>query len=130
MKDTIPVIGACIGGFLSYCFGNSHDIEYLLYVITLDIFLGVLACFINPKLMFDSAKMRTGLFHKFIVITIVAIAHQLDHMCNTNGLIMDCVCWYFIVNEFLSCVENTGKCGVKYPKILTNNLEQLKGENK
>ena len=130
MKDTIPVIGGVAGGFLSYCFGGSQDVEYLLFVITLDIFLGVLACFVNPKLMFNSAKMRTGLFHKFIVITLVAISHQFDGLCNTNGLIMKCVCWYFIVNEFLSCVENTGKCNIAYPKFLRDSLEQLKGEDK
>ena len=127
MKDTIIGICGCIGGFLSWCLGNNQDINYLLFVITIDIFIGVLACFVNPKLMFNSATMRRGLIHKVIVITLVALSHQLDYLCNSNGIIMKTVCWYFIVNEFLSCIENMGKCGVKYPKILRNNLEQLKG---
>lgn len=130
MKDSIAVIGGFIGGLLSYCFGNSQDVTYLLFIITLDIFIGVLACFVNPRLMFNSCKMRTGLIHKVIVIALVAFSHQLDYLCNTDGIIMKMVCWCFITNEFLSCIENMGKCGVKYPKILQNSLEQLKGDNR
>ena len=130
MKNTITIISGTVNGFLSWCFGNSQDVEYLLIVITIDIFLGVLACFVNPKLMFNSATMRTGLIHKVVVITLVALSHQLDYLCNSNGLIMKTVAWCFITNEFLSCIENIGKCGVKLPPIIQSSLEQLKGGNK
>lgn len=127
MKDTIMGLGGIIGGFTSYVFGCTHDIEYLLLIISLDIFLGVLACFVNSKLMFNSSKMRRGLIYKFAEITIVGCGSQLDLLCNTNGIIMKTVAWFFIANECLSCVENAGKCGVKYPAVIKNSLEQLKG---
>lgn len=127
MKDTLSGFCGFIGGITSYVLGNRLDIECLLFVISLDIFLGVLACFVNPKLMFDSRKMRSGLLHKVLVITLVAFSFQLDNLCGTNGIIMKTVVWFFITNEFLSCVENAGKCGVKYPAVIKNSLKQLKG---
>lgn len=130
LKDTIVTICGVVGGFLSYVFGGNYDIECLLIMVSLDIFIGVLACFVNPKLMFNSAKMRRGLIYKFIEITLVVVSYKLDLLCNTNGIIMKTVCWFAIANEFLSCVENAGKCGVKYPAIIENSLEQLKGIDK
>lgn len=127
MKDTLSGFCGFIGGITSYILGNPLDIECLLFVMSLDVFLGVLACFVNTKLTFNSTKMRMGLLRKILVITLVAFSIQLDSLCGTNGIIMKTVVWFFITNEFLSCVENAGKCGVKYPVVIKNSLEQLKG---
>lgn len=127
MKDTLSGFCGFIGGITSYLLGNRLDVEFLLFVISVDVFLGVLACFVNPKLMFDSSKMRMGLLRKLLVITLVVFSLQLDNMCGTDGIIMKTVAWFFITNEFLSCVENAGKCGIKYPAVIKNSLEQLKG---
>ena len=125
-ENSISIILGIIGGFLSYCFGINAHLEYLLWVISLDIILGVLASFINPRLMFNSRKMCRGICKKIVILTLVMFAHQLDVMLCTDTLITKVVTWYYIANEGLSCLENAGKCGVKYPEILANSLEQLK----
>ena len=106
------VILSIIVSFLSYCFGVVNpQIEMLLWCITLDIFVGVLASFINPKLMFNSRKMFKGITKKVVLLSLVAFAHHLDIM----------------MNEGMSVLENACKCGLNVPPIIKNSLEQLKG---
>lgn len=113
--------------FLSYCFGVvTAQIELLLWCICLDIFVGVLASFINPRLYFNSRKMFRGIAKKIVLLSIVAFAHHLDIMMSTDVIGMTC-CYFFIINEGMSVLENAGKCGLKLPKIIENSLEQLKG---
>lgn len=113
--------------FLSYCFGIvTPQIEMLLWCITLDIFVGVLASFINNKLMFNSRKMFKGITKKIVLLSLVAFAHHLDIMMNTETIGLT-TCYFFIINEGLSVLENACKCGLTVPPIIRNSLEQLKG---
>ena len=125
-ENSISIIGAVICSFFSYAFGINEHLEFLIYFITLDLFIGVLASFINPKLMFNSRKMARGICKKIVILSLVTFAHQLDVMLHTDRLIGTACTYYFIVNEGLSCLENSCKCGLKVPPILKNSLEQLK----
>lgn len=121
------IILSVIVSFLSYCFGVvSPQMELLLWTITLDIFVGVLASFINPKLMFNSRKMFKGITKKIVLLSLVAFAHHLDIMMNTEMIGLT-TCYFFIINEGLSVLENSCKCGLDVPPIIRNSLEQLKG---
>lgn len=121
------IILSVIVSFLSYCFGVvSPQIEMLLWCITLDIFVGVLASFINPRLMFNSRKMFKGITKKIVLLSLVAFAHHLDIMMNTEVIGLTC-CYFFIINEGMSVLENACKCGLDVPPIIRNSLEQLKG---
>lgn len=121
------IILSVIVSFLSYCFGVvSLQIEMLLWCITLDIFVGVLASFINPRLMFNSRKMFKGITKKIVLLSLVAFAHHLDIMMNTEVIGLTC-CYFFIINEGMSVLENACKCGIDVPPIIRNSLEQLKG---
>ena len=112
---------------LSYCFGVVTPVlEMLLWCVTLDIFIGVLASFVNPRLYFNSRKMFKGIVKKIVLLSIVAFSKHLDIMMNTD-IIYTTTCYFFIINEGLSCLENAGKCGLKLPKIIENSLDQLKG---
>lgn len=121
------VILSVVVSFLSYCFGIvTPQIEMLLWCITLDIFVGVLASFINPKLMFNSRKMFKGITKKVVLLSLVAFAHHLDIMMNTEMIGLS-TCYFFIINEAMSILENAVKCGLDVPPIIRNSLEQLKG---
>lgn len=121
------IILSVIVSFLSYCFGIiTPQIEMLLWCICLDIFVGCLASFINPKLTFNSRKMFKGITKKVVLLTLVAFAHHLDIMMNTETIGLT-VCYFFIINEGLSVLENACKCGLDVPPIIKNSLEQLKG---
>lgn len=123
------IILSVIISFLSYCFGVvTPQLELLIWAISLDIFVGVLASFINPNLMFNSRKMFKGLAKKIVLLTLVCLAHQLDHMMGTE-MIASSSCYFFIVNEVMSILENACKCGLDVPPIIKNSLEQLKGMN-
>lgn len=113
--------------FLSYCFGVvTPQLELLLWCITLDLFVGVLASFVNPKLYFNSRKLFRGIAKKVILLSIVAFSKHLDIMMNTDIIALT-TCYFFIINEGMSVLENAGKAGLKLPKIIENSLEQLKG---
>lgn len=123
------IILSVIISFLSYCFGVvTPQLELLIWTISLDIFIGVLASFINPNLMFNSRKMFKGVAKKIVLMTLVCLAHQLDHMMNTEMIALSS-CYFFIVNEVMSILENACKCGLDVPPIIKNSLEQLKGMN-
>ncbi len=121
------IILSVVVSFLSYCFGIvTPQIEMLLWCIALDIFVGVLASFINPRLMFNSRKMFKGITKKIVLLSLVAFAHHLDIMMNTEMIGLT-TCYFFIINEGLSVLENACKCGLTVPPIIRNSLEQLKG---
>lgn len=123
------IILSVIISFLSYCFGVvTPQLELLIWAISLDIFIGVLASFINPNLMFNSRKMFKGVAKKIVLMTLVCLAHQLDHMMGTEMIALSS-CYFFIVNEIMSILENACKCGLDVPPIIKNSLEQLKGMN-
>lgn len=123
------IILSVIISFLSYCFGVvTPQLELLIWAISLDIFIGVLASFINPNLMFNSRKMFKGVAKKIVLMTLVCLAHQLDHMMGTEMIALSS-CYFFIVNEVMSILENACKCGLDVPPIIRNSLEQLKGMN-
>lgn len=123
------IILSVIISFLSYCFGVvTPQLELLIWAISLDIFIGVLASFINPNLMFNSRKMFKGVAKKIVLMTLVCLAHQLDHMMGTEMISLSS-CYFFIVNEVMSILENACKCGLDVPPIIKNSLEQLKGMN-
>ena len=125
-ENSFSVVLGVVGGFLSYCFDISPMFEVLLWAITLDIIIGVMASFINPRLHFNSKRMTKGICKKIVLLTLVAFSHQLDILMLTDVICRTVTC-FFIANEGFSCLENAGKCGVKLPKILANSLEQLKG---
>lgn len=123
------IILSVVVSFLSYCFGIvTPQIEMLLWCIALDIFVGVLASFINPRLMFNSRKMFKGITKKIVLLSLVAFAHHLDIMMNTEIIGLS-TCYFFIINEGMSILENAVKCGLDVPPIVKNSLEQLKGMN-
>ena len=129
-ENSINVIFGVLATFISYCFGVNEHLEFLLWAISLDLIIGVLASFINPRLTFNSRNLYRGIVKKIVLLTLVMFAHQLDVMMHSDGIIAKAVTYYFIANEGLSCLENAGKCGLTLPPILRNSLEQLKGLTK
>lgn len=125
-SETWQVVVSVIISFASYCFGYiTPALEFLLWCITLDIFIGTLASFVNPRLMFNSRKMFRGIVKKAVLLSVVAFSRHLDILMHTDIICMTVV-YFFIVNEGMSVLENCGKCGLKLPKIIENSLEQLK----
>lgn len=118
-------IFACIGTALSYLFGINPVIQILLFMMTMDIIMGVLASFINEKLYFNSKKLCKGITKKIVLICLVAFSHQLDLLMHTD-VIAIVTTYFYIASEGFSILENSAKCNIPIPKILLKSLEQVK----
>lgn len=128
-ENALTIIVGVIGGFLSYCFDISPFFHVLLWAITLDLIVGVLASFINENLKFNSKNLSKGICKKVVILTLVAFSHQLDVMLHMDIICRSVTC-FFIASDGLSILENAGKCGVPIPKVLAKSLEQLEELNK
>lgn len=128
-ENAFTIIVGFIGGFLSYCFDISPFFHVLLWAITLDLIVGILASFINENMKFNSKTLSKGICKKVVILTLVAFSHQLDIMLNMDVICRTVTC-FFIASDGLSILENAGKCGVPIPKILAKSLEQLEVLNK
>ena len=125
------VWGAATGaaGVVSeYFFGQwSAALEALVWAMVIDYLTGVLAAYINPRLMLDSRTGFRGICKKILILLLVSLAHFID---SATGQAMVCtaVIWFFIGNEGLSVIENAAKAGVPIPQKLRATLAQLAEE--
>lgn len=124
-ENSLSIVCGVIGGFLSYCFDISPFFHVLLFAMSVDIIVGVLASFIHPRLMFNSKRLAKGICKKIIILTLVAFSHQLDTMLHLDVICRTVTC-FFIASDGLSIIENAAKCNLPIPKILLKSLEQVK----
>ena len=123
--NAISFIFAVAGGFLSYCFDISPFFHVLLWAMALDLLTGIIASFVNEKLMFNSKILSKGICKKIIILSLVAFSHQLDMMLHLD-VICSTVTFFFIGSDGLSVLENCAKSYVPLPQILVKSLEQVK----
>ena len=124
-ENSVSILIGVIGGFLSYCFDISPFFEVLLWAMSIDIIVGVLASFIHPRLMFNSKRLARGICKKVIILTIVAFSHHLDIMLHLDVICCTVTC-FFISSDGLSILENAAKCNLPIPNVLVKSLEQIK----
>lgn len=91
-----------------------------------DIITGFVQAVINNNI--DTTKMRTGLWHKFLIVLVLCLSILLDitfnlHFCSKSVSI------YIIVMELLSICENLTKSGIKMGK-LSDMLQISEGDEK
>lgn len=128
--DCLPIIGACSGGICGYLFGGwDKTFQVLLVFIIVDYISGIIAAMYNKKL--NSRVGFKGIAKKVLIFMMVAVAVQLDRLMGIdNQVVRMATCFFYIANEGLSILENGGKLGVKYPKVLESTLEQLREKSK
>lgn len=121
-KFIFGAIGTGIGWFLG-------DIDGLIYAliafIIVDFITGSVVAYKKKQL--SSKKGFLGFFKKCVIFLIVGIANILDvYVIKLNSVIRTTVIFYYIANEGLSILENSGKLGLPIPKKLKEALKQLK----
>lgn len=125
MKNIISIIMSILSSILLFIFG---DIDFLfkalLTVIVLDFITGIIKAYINKNI--SSKKCILGLIKKLGLLIIVSIASFLDRTLNLDNTIRDLTIYSFIFGEMISIIENWGLMGIKFPKILSSALEELK----
>lgn len=90
-----------------------------------DVITGFIQAIINKNV--DSTKMRNGLLHKVIIITIIILSFVADITFSLN-FISKIVCSYVIIMEVMSITENITSAGIDI-RVLSN-LLKMKGDDK
>lgn len=88
-----------------------------------DIITGFIQAVINNNV--DTTKMRTGLWHKFLIVLVLCLSILLDITFNLH-FCSKAVSIYIIVMELLSIVENLTKAGVEMGKL--SDILKIKNE--
>lgn len=102
-------------------------LEALVWAMVIDYLTGVLAAYINPRLMLDSRMGFRGICKKILILLLVSLAHFVDSATGQQ-IVCTAVVWFFLGNEGLSILENAAKAGVPIPDRLRQTLQQLSTE--
>lgn len=111
--------------------GWNPSIRAVLILMGIDLIAGFLVAVVfkkSPKTASgaaDSAAMLKGICKKFLMICLMAVAHQLDVVIGVD-YIMVAVTYGFIANEALSIVENAGLMGVIKSGAIISAIDVLK----
>lgn len=122
MADTVKLIAAAIGGFLTWLFGGwLMFIGVVLALVVLDYITGMLAAKVTGTL--SSKVGYKGIPKKLLIITMVVAAAFLDiairvYVNPSLAVCLGIACSFYAVNEGLSILENLGRAGVPYPDKL------------
>ena len=123
-------IVAGAGTMFTYTLGvwDTALIVLIAFMVT-DYITGIIAGAINKQL--NSNRGFNGLLRKLIIILVLIMGVLLDRLLNDGTWVFrTLIAYFYIANEGLSILENIGKCGVNYPPLMANTLEQLKEGNK
>ena len=129
MQIIFDSIVAITATFFTYLFGDA-DVAVITLVIfmLLDYFTGVMIGVSEKKL--SSAIGFSGLAKKMMIIFILIAAVQLDKLQGTDQwMFRTLVCYFYIANEGISLVENSGRLGLPVPNKIKKVLKQLKESN-
>ena len=114
------------GGTASYLFGGwSSLLEILLAFVIIDYITGFVAAGIEGKLA--SEVGLKGIAKKVFIFVMVAVAHLADQAAGTQ-IIRDAAIFFYLANELLSIIENSGRIGLPVPPIISHAVEILKGK--
>ncbi|AEH46734.1 phage holin family protein [Parageobacillus thermoglucosidasius] len=129
MQKYMSMFGASfVGLFISFLIGGADLlIIILLCFVMTDYVTGLIASAIEGKL--SSQVGFRGIVRKILVFVLVAVSHLLDIAIGwDNHFIRDAVIFSYIINEFISIVENIGRAGVPLPSFLKKAIQLFKDE--
>lgn len=125
MKEIICSILAGIGTGLVYLWGGFDvAMQCLLIAIALDYVSGIIKAFVLKQL--SSTVGFRGILKKVGILVVVALAVLIDRVTGESGAIRTLVIYYFVANEGLSILENSGKAGLPIPHSIKEALQALK----
>lgn len=118
-----------IGGYLGYTLGGCDGFLYaLITFVVFDYISGVMVAILEKKL--SSEVGFRGIFKKFLIFFLVAIANILDmNLVGSGSAIRTAVIFFYLSNEGISILENTVRIGLPVPKKLKEILESFDEED-
>lgn len=131
MQKYFKYLVAMVGSLVSYLFGGwSVILEVLLIFMIFDYLIGMIAAGIEGKL--SSTVGLKGILRKIGIFLLVGAAHLVDLVLGNSNLFRDAAAFFYLANELLSMVENTGRIGLPIPPEIRNAVEilQKKGQER
>ena len=135
MKETVSTVAGVAAGVISWLVGGlDTPIVALVICMGVDYVTGLIVAGIfhnspkTPNGGLDSRVGWKGLARKFVTLLIVVVGNLADVLLG-QCCIRDAVVIGFCANECISILENAGLMGIRVPRILSDALEKLHGEN-
>ena len=121
----ITILGGVFGWLLGGLDGLAYD---LVLFVAVDYITGVMAGIVEKKI--SSEVGFKGIFRKVVIFILVSIAHIIDSKILGNGsAIRTAVIFFYISNEGISILENSGRIGLPIPRKIMDILHQLNKED-
>lgn len=115
------------GASASYLLGGwSALLGVLATFVVVDYLTGLLAAAIEGKL---SSKVGfIGIAKKVCIFAMVAIAHQVDVALGNAHVFRDATTFFYLANELVSILENSGRIGLPVPEPIKRAVDVLKSK--
>jgi len=128
MENSFKSLVAVGGAAVSFFFGGwSTLLGVLLAFVVMDYLSGMVAAAIEGVLS-SSVGLR-GIARKVFIFGMVAVAHLVDTAIADGHVFRDATIFFYLANELLSIVENSGRIGLPVPDLIRQAVEILKGKS-
>jgi len=128
MENSFKTVVAIGGTAVSYLFGGwSTLLGVLLAFVVMDYLSGMVAAGIEGQL--SSSVGLKGIARKVFIFGMVAVAHLVDTAIADGHVFRDATIFFYLANELLSIVENSGRIGLPVPDLIKQAVEILKGKS-
>ncbi|MDE6780191.1 MAG: phage holin family protein [Ruminococcus sp.] len=121
---------AVICAVCGFLWGTPDGLLYaLIAFMVLDYVTGLISAYIYKNI--SSVIGFRGIAKKVFIMVLVAVGHVLDSRVIGDGTVCrSAVIGFYIANEGISILENSGKIGLPLPEKLLDVLKQLKENEK
>jgi toxin secretion/phage lysis holin len=114
-----------LGSTITFAYGSwTESLNFLAVLMAIDYVTGVTAAMRDGSGL-NSTVGFWGLFKKGLVLLVVLLAHRVDMLLGTE-MVMGGAVYFYIVNEFLSVIENFGRIGLPLPPGLRQVIQILR----
>ncbi|PFA64046.1 holin [Bacillus sp. AFS015802] len=122
-------VGSGLSAIILNLFGEwDMLITFLLIVVVLDYFTGMIVSGIEGKL--SSQSGMKGIGRKVLIFSLVTVAHLIDTILTNQHFIRNATIIFYLCNEMISIIENVGRAGVPVPEFMRKAIEVLKRKSK
>jgi toxin secretion/phage lysis holin len=129
MDKAFNLAVATLGVAANHLWGEwSPLLQVLVLFVLVDYSTGLMASGMEGKL--NSKVGFRGIPKKVMIFAMVAIGHAIDRAIGDGHIFRDATIFFYLSNELLSIIENSGRIGLPVPDVLKRAVEVLKGRVK
>ena len=129
LDKLISLVASELATVLIYLFGGADvALMCLLIAIILDYISGLIKAY-NTKQLSSKIGFK-GILKKIGILVLVMLSVLVDRVSGNTGAIRTLVIYYFVANEGLSILENSGEAGIPIPAVIKKALKVLKDQSK